>query len=202
MPDVLDSDTPMYNTGLKSKEERAAKMGMNAITSDMAKQRWALQSSFLEAESATASRLTEVEAVRMAVETTCQTKLSGPSPTGASAEVSRSMIRSRAAVRAGVHVNIGTRRTLSKFLAVLQGQPSGGVTSTAQTKEFMELLASIAEVKSQIEGLDRPQGLPPPGQLLPPLEVTQVLAFHGDSAVGFLSALVASMLASNCSVRL
>jgi hypothetical protein len=54
-------------------------MGMNAITSDMAKQRRALQSSFLEAESAAACRLTEVEAVRSAVESTCHTKLRIPS---------------------------------------------------------------------------------------------------------------------------
>lgn len=58
---------------------------------------------------------------------------------------------------------------------LLQGQRSAGesleATTTAQTKEFVELLVSIAEVKSQIEGLERPQGLPPPGQALPPLEV-------------------------------
>lgn len=53
-------------------------MGMNAITSDMAGQRRALQSSFLEAESAAAGRLAEVEAVRTAVEDTCHTKLPVP----------------------------------------------------------------------------------------------------------------------------
>ena len=35
----------------------------------------------------------------------------------------------------------------------------------------MDLLASIAELRKQIEGMDRPGSLPPPGQPLPMEEV-------------------------------
>jgi hypothetical protein len=61
--------------GLCTKEERAAKMGMTALTSDVAAQRRALQTTFLEAESCAASRLAEVDAVRAAVENACGIKL-------------------------------------------------------------------------------------------------------------------------------
>ena len=54
-------------------------MGMSAITSDMAKQRRALLSSFLEAEAAASMRLAEVDAVRSAVEAACNTCLPSPS---------------------------------------------------------------------------------------------------------------------------
>lgn len=50
-------------------------MGMAALTSDMAKQRWALQSSFLEAEAAARGRLAEVDGVRDAVEGACRIRL-------------------------------------------------------------------------------------------------------------------------------
>ena len=53
-------------------------MGMNAISSDMAKQRRALLSSFLDAEAAAAMRLGEVDAVRSAVEAACNTHLPSP----------------------------------------------------------------------------------------------------------------------------
>lgn len=39
--------------------------------------------------------------------------------------------------------------------------------SSAQTEEFVDLLASIAELRKQIEGMQRPNDLPPPGQPLP-----------------------------------
>lgn len=55
-------------------------MGMSAITSDMAKQRRALLSSFLEAEAAASMRLNEVDAVRSAVEAACNTRLPSPLP--------------------------------------------------------------------------------------------------------------------------
>ena len=50
-------------------------MGMSAITSDMAKQRRALLSSFMEAEASASMRLAEVDAVRSAVEAACNTRL-------------------------------------------------------------------------------------------------------------------------------
>ena len=50
-------------------------MGMSAITSDMAKQRRALLSSFIEAEASASMRLAEVDAVRSAIESTCNTRL-------------------------------------------------------------------------------------------------------------------------------
>ncbi len=50
-------------------------MGMSAITLDMAKQRRALLSSFLDAEAAASMRLSEVDAVRSAVEAACSTQL-------------------------------------------------------------------------------------------------------------------------------
>ena len=53
-------------------------MGMSAITSDMAKQRRALLSSFLDAEAAASMRLGEVDAVRSAVEAACDTQLPSP----------------------------------------------------------------------------------------------------------------------------
>lgn len=53
-------------------------MGMSAITSDMAKQRRALLSSFVEAEASASMRLAEVDAVRSAVESTCNTRLPSP----------------------------------------------------------------------------------------------------------------------------
>ncbi len=61
--------------GLCTKEERAAKMGMTALTSDVAAQRRALQTTFIEAETCAASRLAEVDAVRAAVENACGIKL-------------------------------------------------------------------------------------------------------------------------------
>ena len=55
-------------------------MGMAALTSDMASQRWALQASFLEAEAAAHARLAEVDALRAAVESACHVRLpAGPS---------------------------------------------------------------------------------------------------------------------------
>ncbi len=53
-------------------------MGMSAITSDMAKQRRALLSSFMEAEASASMRLAEVDAVRSAVEAACNTRLPSP----------------------------------------------------------------------------------------------------------------------------
>ena len=53
-------------------------MGMSAITSDMAKQRRALLSSFLDAEAAASMHLGEVDAVRSAVEAACDTQLPSP----------------------------------------------------------------------------------------------------------------------------
>ena len=50
-------------------------MGMSAITSDMAKQRRALLSSFIDAEASASQRLAEVDAVRTAIEATCNTRL-------------------------------------------------------------------------------------------------------------------------------
>jgi hypothetical protein len=47
----------------------------------------------------------------------------------------------------------------------------------------VELLASIAVLKNQIEGLDRPQDLPPPGHSLPPLEVRQCSRAMRDSLI-------------------
>ena len=48
----------------------------------------------------------------------------------------------------------------------MTGAKESSVSST-QTEEFVDLLASIAELRKQIEGLDRPDSLPPPGQPLP-----------------------------------
>lgn len=50
-------------------------MGMAALTSDMASQRWALQSTFLEAEAAAAVRLAQVEQLRAALESACGIRL-------------------------------------------------------------------------------------------------------------------------------
>ena len=66
------------NAGLCRKEESATRMGMSAISSDMAKQRRALLSSFLDAEASAAMRLGEVDAVRSAVEAACNTHLPSP----------------------------------------------------------------------------------------------------------------------------
>ena len=78
------------NAGLSRKEESATRMGMNAISSDMAKQRRALLSSFLDAEAAASMRLDEVDAVRSAVEAACNTHLPSPlqEPYAADATVS------------------------------------------------------------------------------------------------------------------
>ncbi|KAK9909945.1 hypothetical protein WJX75_009855 [Coccomyxa subellipsoidea] len=116
---------------LCTKEERAAKMGMTALTSDVAAQRRALQTTFLEAESCAASRLAEVDAVRAAVENACGIKL--------------------------IPLPAQTTETAAKETGA----------SSAQTEEFVDLLASIAELRKQIEGMDRPGSLPPPGQPLP-----------------------------------
>ncbi|CAL8467867.1 g7405 [Coccomyxa elongata] len=127
---------------LCTKEERAAKMGMTALTSDVAAQRRALQMTFLEAETCAASRLAEVDAVRAAVENACGIKL--PS----------------ALAEATVRPDVDGK---------------GISTSSAQTDEFVDLLASIAELRKQIEGMDRPDGLPPPGQPLPLEEEAQMI---------------------------
>ena len=69
----------VWAAGLSSKEESASRMGMAALTSDMASQRWALRASFLEAEAAAAARLAEVDALRAAVEGACAIRLpAGP----------------------------------------------------------------------------------------------------------------------------
>ncbi|BDA42462.1 hypothetical protein COCOBI_03-3520 [Coccomyxa sp. Obi] len=125
---------------LCTKEERASKMGMTALTSDVATQRRALQMTFLEAETCAASRLAEVDAVRAAVENACGIKL--PSSAVKATDVDGKEMR----------------------------------TSSAQTDEFVDLLASIAELRKQIEGMDRPDGLPPPGQPLPLEEEAQIIS--------------------------
>lgn len=76
-----------FGAGLCTKEERAAKMGMTALTSDVAAQRRALQMTFLEAESAAASRLAEVDAVRADVENACSIKLPAGAPSAAASPV-------------------------------------------------------------------------------------------------------------------
>ena len=68
----------LCNAGLCRKEESATRMGMSAISSDMAKQRRALLSSFLDAEASAAMRLGEVDAVRSAVEAACNAHLPSP----------------------------------------------------------------------------------------------------------------------------
>ena len=196
----------LVRAGLCTKEERAAKMGMTALTSDVAAQRRALQMTFLEAESCASSRLAEVDAVRAAVENACGIKLP-PSPAQATVrpplslqpealEQTISILCISSGGQCARHASKSTRRKWSgravqlpakeshKFLVQdvhdsyllicccrqeTAGEESGA--SSAQTEEFVDLLASIAELRKQIEGMDRPDSLPPPGQPLPMEEV-------------------------------
>ena len=47
-------------------------------------------------------------------------------------------------------------------------EPAGGHEGGQSLEEFVDLLQSIVELGKQINDLQRPADLPPPGQLLPP----------------------------------
>ena len=87
-------------------------MGMSAITSDMAKQRRALLSSFIEAEASASMRLAEVDAVRSAVETTCNPRLPSPPHEAAKAATLSTQVNSLCCSYDHIHdaVYIGRHR--------------------------------------------------------------------------------------------
>ena len=47
------------------------------------------------------------------------------------------------------------------------GEPAGSQKGAQSLEEFVDLLQSILELGRQINGLQRPADLPPPGQSLP-----------------------------------
>ena len=48
-----------------------------------------------------------------------------------------------------------------------EGEPAGSRKGAQSLEEFVDLLQSIMELGRQINGLQRPADLPPPGQSLP-----------------------------------
>ena len=161
-------------------------MGMNAITSDMAKQRRALLSSFLDAEAAASMRLGEVDAVRSAVEAACSTQLPSPlqEPYAADATVSRCFTNAAACCPLSM-VACGMVPGSQRVGIPAQGPEASGNRKGAQSlEEFVDLLHSIAELGKQINGMQRPAGLPLPGHALPQevLQEPEVLPPHLQSS--------------------
>ena len=145
-------------------------MGMSAISSDMAKHRRALLSSFLDAEASASMRLGEVDAVRSAVEAACNAHLPSPlqEPDAADAPVSccfTSAVCLLPSFDGGLWIGA---RVSEGWRSWAQGPEASGNRKGAQSlEEFVDLLHSIAELGKQINGMQRPAGLPLPGQALP-----------------------------------
>lgn len=146
-------------------------MGMSAISSDMGKQRRALLSSFLDAEASAAMRLGEVDAVRSAVEAACNARLPSPlqEPDAADATVSCCFTSAVACWLPSFYSGLCSGARVSKgWRCRAQGPEASAIRKGAQSlEEFVDLLHSIAELGRQISGMQRPAGLPLPGQALP-----------------------------------